>query len=84
MSSNNQLRRFNVLLQLDPKRATEIPVYSLKTCHDYEIRVRAKGTPEVYGEFSDVLYVSFGSKGLVPCEEGEKNFFYDVAFDIFS
>ncbi|XP_034296703.1 growth hormone receptor isoform X1 [Pantherophis guttatus] len=55
--------------ELDPKRGTEIPVYSLKTCHDYEIRVRAKGTPEVYGEFSDVLYVSFDSKGLVACEE---------------
>ncbi|XP_026522243.1 coiled-coil domain-containing protein 152 [Notechis scutatus] len=55
--------------ELDPKRATEVPVYSLKTCQDYEIRVRAKGTPEVYGEFSDVLYVSFDSKGLVPCEE---------------
>lgn len=84
MSSNNQLRRFNVLLQLDSKLATEVPVYSLKTCQDYEMRVRAKGSPEVYGEFSEILYVSFDSKGLVPCEEGEKNLFYDVAFEIFS
>lgn len=82
MSSNNQLRKFNVLLQLDPKRATEVPVYSLKTCQDYEIRVRAKGMPGVYGEFSEVLYVSFDLKGLVPCVEGEKNI-YDVAFKIF-
>ncbi|XP_039222301.1 growth hormone receptor isoform X5 [Crotalus tigris] len=55
--------------ELDPKRATEVPVYSLKTCQDYEIRVRAKGIPGVYGEFSEVLYVSFDLKGLVPCAE---------------
>ncbi|KAM3846104.1 growth hormone receptor-like isoform 5-T10 [Vipera latastei] len=55
--------------ELDPKRATEVPVYSLKTCQDYEIRVRAKGIPDVYGEFSELLYVSFDLKGLVPCEE---------------
>lgn len=70
------------LLQLDPKRATEVPVYSLKTCQDYEIRVRAKGIPDVYGEFSELLYVSFDLKGLVPCEEGEKNIFCDIAFEI--
>nr|XP_020639288.1 growth hormone receptor [Pogona vitticeps]XP_020639289.1 growth hormone receptor [Pogona vitticeps]XP_020639290.1 growth hormone receptor [Pogona vitticeps] len=54
---------------LEPKRATTVPVYALKTCRDYEIRVRAQGVPEIYGEFSEVLYVSFGSAGLVPCEE---------------
>ncbi|KAJ7335022.1 hypothetical protein JRQ81_012963 [Phrynocephalus forsythii] len=56
---------------LEPKRLTTFPVYALKTCRDYEIRVRvrAQGTSEIYGEFSEVLYVSFGSMGLVPCEE---------------
>ncbi|XP_063151772.1 growth hormone receptor isoform X2 [Candoia aspera] len=55
--------------ELDPKLTTKFPIYALKTCQDYEIRIRAKGTPEIYGEFSEVLYVSFGSKGLMPCEE---------------
>ncbi|KAM6474244.1 growth hormone receptor isoform 2-T2 [Liasis olivaceus] len=55
--------------ELDPKHTTKFPIYALKTCQDYEVRVRAKGTPGIFGEFSEVLYVSFGSKGLVPCEE---------------
>lgn len=57
--------------ELEPKlSATKLPLYSLKTCHDYEIRVRAaQSTSEIYGEFSEVLYVSFGAAGLMPCEE---------------
>ncbi|XP_053148254.1 growth hormone receptor isoform X3 [Hemicordylus capensis] len=49
---------------------TKLPLYSLRTCHDYEIRVRAsRSASETYGEFSDILYVPFGGAGLVPCEE---------------
>ncbi|XP_042303323.1 growth hormone receptor isoform X2 [Sceloporus undulatus] len=53
----------------EAKDATKFPVYALKTCHDYEIRVQAKVSTGAYGEFSEVIYVSFGSMGLVPCEE---------------
>ncbi|KAL8203931.1 UNVERIFIED_CONTAM: hypothetical protein K2H54_065054, partial [Gekko kuhli] len=52
-----------------PVLATKLPVYALKTCHDYEIRIRAKGPSDIYGEFSETLYVSFGATGLVPCDE---------------
>ncbi|XP_070599496.1 growth hormone receptor isoform X2 [Erythrolamprus reginae] len=55
--------------KLDVKGGTEVPVYSLKTCKDYEIQIRSKGPPGAYGKFSDVLYVSFDSNELVPCEE---------------
>nr|XP_056704131.1 growth hormone receptor [Euleptes europaea] len=48
---------------------TKLPVYALKTCRDYEIRIRAKGSSEIYGEFSEILYVSFGAISLTPCEE---------------
>ncbi|XP_062984180.1 growth hormone receptor [Elgaria multicarinata webbii] len=54
---------------LEPNQAATFPVYALKICHDYEIRVRAQGLPEIYGEFSEVLYVSFGSMAVAPCEE---------------
>lgn len=66
-------RTYHLSLQLEPKlSATKLPLYSLKTCHDYEIRVRAaQSTSEIYGEFSEVLYVSFGAAGLMPCEEGK-------------
>ncbi|KAH0627915.1 hypothetical protein JD844_008485 [Phrynosoma platyrhinos] len=53
----------------EAKDATKFPVYALKTCRDYEIRVQAKVSTGTYGEFSEVIYVSFGSMGLVPCEE---------------
>ncbi|XP_054842448.1 growth hormone receptor [Eublepharis macularius] len=55
--------------ELRTTSTTELPVYALMTCRDYEIRIRAKGASEIYGEFSEILYVSFGATSLVPCEE---------------
>ncbi|XP_077203168.1 growth hormone receptor [Paroedura picta] len=48
---------------------TKLPVYALKTCRDYEIRIRAKRLTGIYGEFSEMLYVSFGAMGVMPCDE---------------
>uniref|UniRef100_A0ACB8EPL8 Uncharacterized protein n=2 Tax=Sphaerodactylus townsendi TaxID=933632 RepID=A0ACB8EPL8_9SAUR len=48
---------------------TRLPVYALKTCRDYEIRIRAKVASQIYGEFSEILYVSFGANDLMPCDE---------------
>ncbi|XP_028603804.2 growth hormone receptor isoform X1 [Podarcis muralis] len=66
--------------KLEPKAATMFPVYSLKTCHDYEIRVRAQGVSEMYGDFSDTLYVSFDSAGKVPCDDEEFSFPWPMVF----
>nr|XP_060617426.1 growth hormone receptor [Anolis sagrei ordinatus] len=56
-------------IEWEAKDITKFPLYALKTCRDYEIRIQAKIPGGVYGEFSEVLYVSFGSMGLVPCEK---------------
>lgn len=51
-----------------------VPLYSLKIGRDYEIRVRSRQrTSEKFGEFSEILYVSFSQTGIefVHCAEGK-------------
>ncbi|NXP19619.1 GHR protein, partial [Scytalopus superciliaris] len=46
--------------ELKPRVSTMVPLYSLKTGRDYEIRLRSRQrTSEKFGEFSEILYVSF-------------------------
>ncbi|KAM8793155.1 growth hormone receptor [Eudromia elegans] len=70
--------------ELEPRLSTMVPLYSLKTGRDYEIRVRSRQrTSEKFGEFSEVLYVSFSQAGLelVHCpEEIEFPWFLVVIF----
>ncbi|NWX91941.1 GHR protein, partial [Nothoprocta pentlandii] len=61
--------------ELEPRLSTMVPLYSLKTGRDYEIRVRSRQrTSEKFGEFSEILYVSFSQAGLelVHCPEGKE------------
>lgn len=52
-------------LQLKPRLSTMVPLYSLKTARDYEIRIRSRQrTSEKFGEFSEILYVSFSQIGI--------------------
>ncbi|NWR92364.1 GHR protein, partial [Furnarius figulus] len=46
--------------ELKPRVSTMVPLYSLRTGKDYEIRLRSRQqTSEKFGEFSEILYVSF-------------------------
>uniref|UniRef100_A0A8D0HIV4 Growth hormone receptor n=1 Tax=Sphenodon punctatus TaxID=8508 RepID=A0A8D0HIV4_SPHPU len=57
-------------IEMEPILRTRIPVYSLKVDRDYEIRVRARQRlSEKFGEFSEVLYLSFGANDSIPCDE---------------
>ncbi|KFR07646.1 Growth hormone receptor, partial [Nipponia nippon] len=70
--------------QLEPRLSTMVPLYSLKMGRDYEIRVRSRQrTSEKFGEFSEILYVSFSQTGVefVHCaEEIEFPWFLVVIF----
>ncbi|XP_009999896.1 PREDICTED: growth hormone receptor [Chaetura pelagica] len=58
--------------KLKPELSTMVPLYSLKMGIDYEIRVRSRQrTSEKFGEFSEILYVSFSQIGVefVHCAE---------------
>ncbi|NXN34921.1 GHR protein, partial [Rhinoptilus africanus] len=58
--------------ELEPRLSTTVPLYSLKMGRDYEIRVRSRQrTSEKFGEFSEILYVSFSQAGIefVHCAE---------------
>ncbi|KFP88877.1 Growth hormone receptor, partial [Apaloderma vittatum] len=58
--------------ELEPRTSTLVPLYSLKMGRDYEIRVRSRQrTSEKFGEFSEILYVSFSQAGIefVHCDE---------------
>ncbi|NWV00038.1 GHR protein, partial [Upupa epops] len=58
--------------ELEPRISTVVPLYSLKIGRDYEIRVRSRQrTSEKFGEFSEILYVSFSQIGIefVHCAE---------------
>lgn len=52
-----------------------VPLYSLKTARDYEIRIRSRQrTSEKFGEFSEILYVSLSQIGIGcdHCTEGKQ------------
>ncbi|KAM9251268.1 growth hormone receptor [Cariama cristata] len=70
--------------ELEPRLSTMVPLYSLKMGRDYEIRVRSRQrTSEKFGEFSEILYVSFSQIGVefVHCaEEIEFPWFLVVIF----
>ncbi|XP_067172839.1 growth hormone receptor [Apteryx mantelli] len=70
--------------ELEPRLSTMVPLYSLKMGRDYEIRVRSRQrTSEKFGEFSEILYVSFSQTGVefVHCaEEIEFPWFLVVIF----
>ncbi|XP_075595095.1 growth hormone receptor isoform X2 [Balearica regulorum gibbericeps] len=70
--------------ELEPRLSTMVPLYSLKMRRDYEIRVRSRQrTSEKFGEFSEILYVSFSQTGVefVHCaEEIEFPWFLVVLF----
>ncbi|NXG21166.1 GHR protein, partial [Grallaria varia] len=58
--------------ELKPRVSTMVPLYSLKTGRDYEIRLRSRQrTSEKFGEFSEILYVSFSESDseCVHCTE---------------
>uniref|UniRef100_A0A8B9NIV1 Growth hormone-binding protein domain-containing protein n=1 Tax=Accipiter nisus TaxID=211598 RepID=A0A8B9NIV1_9AVES len=57
-------------LQLEPRLSTMVPLYSLKMGRDYEIRVRSRQrTSEKFGEFSEILYVTFSQTGVEFCSK---------------
>ncbi|XP_074063599.1 growth hormone receptor isoform X2 [Macrotis lagotis] len=71
-------------------RSTSVPVYSLRLGREYEIRVRSRQrTSDKFGEFSEILYVSFPQMSLVTneCEEKINDFhfpwFLIIIFGIF-
>ncbi|NWI58384.1 GHR protein, partial [Calyptomena viridis] len=70
--------------ELKPRLSTIVPLYSLKMGRDYEIRVRSRQrASEKFGEFSEILYVSFSQIGFecVHCtEEIEFPWFLVVTF----
>ncbi|NXA27324.1 GHR protein, partial [Ibidorhyncha struthersii] len=70
--------------ELEPRLSTMVPLYSLKIGRDYEIRVRSRQrTSEKFGEFSEILYVSFSQTGIefIHCaEEIEFPWFLVVIF----
>ncbi|NXU52483.1 GHR protein, partial [Turnix velox] len=70
--------------ELEPRLSTVVPLYSLKMGRDYEIRVRSRQrTSEKFGEFSEILYVSFSQAGIefIHCaEEIEFPWFLVVIF----
>ncbi|XP_071586504.1 growth hormone receptor isoform X3 [Heliangelus exortis] len=70
--------------ELEPKLSTMVPLYSLKMGRDYEIRVRSRQrTSEKFGEFSEILFVSFSQIGVdfIHCsEEIEFPWFLVVTF----
>ncbi|XP_008941716.1 PREDICTED: growth hormone receptor [Merops nubicus] len=70
--------------ELEPRISTVVPLYSLKMGRDYEIRVRSRQrTSEKFGEFSEILYVSFSQIGIefIHCaEEIEFPWFLVVTF----
>nr|XP_026653060.1 growth hormone receptor isoform X3 [Zonotrichia albicollis] len=73
-------------IQLKPRLSTVVPLYSLKTARDYEIRIRSRQrTSEKFGEFSEILYVSFSQIGI-GCdhctEEVEFPWFLVVVFGV--
>uniref|UniRef100_A0A8C9FAA6 Growth hormone receptor n=1 Tax=Pavo cristatus TaxID=9049 RepID=A0A8C9FAA6_PAVCR len=72
--------------ELEPRLSTVVPLYSLKMGRDYEIRVRSRQrTSEKFGEFSEILYVSFTQAGIefVHCaEEVEFPWFLIVVFGV--
>ncbi|XP_031951232.1 growth hormone receptor isoform X3 [Corvus moneduloides] len=73
-------------IQLKPRLSTMVPLYSLKTARDYEIRIRSRQrTSEKFGEFSEILYVSFSQIGI-GCdhctEEVEFPWFLVVVFGV--
>ncbi|XP_068858545.1 growth hormone receptor isoform X2 [Aphelocoma coerulescens] len=73
-------------IQLKPRLSTMVPLYSLKTARDYEIRIRSRQrTSEKFGEFSEILYVSFSQIGI-RCdhctEEVEFPWFLVVVFGV--
>ncbi|XP_051660735.1 growth hormone receptor isoform X1 [Manacus candei] len=50
--------------ELTPRVSTMVPLYSLKMGRDYEIRLRSRQqTSEKFGEFSEIVYVSFSQLG---------------------
>ncbi|NXM24219.1 GHR protein, partial [Oxyruncus cristatus] len=50
--------------ELKPRVSTMVPLYSLKMGRDYEIRLRSRQqTSEKFGEFSEIVYVSFSQLG---------------------
>ncbi|XP_050184438.1 growth hormone receptor isoform X2 [Myiozetetes cayanensis] len=50
--------------ELKPRVSTMVPLYSLKMGRDYEIRLRSRQqTSEKFGEFSEIIYVSFSQLG---------------------
>lgn len=57
-------------------RSTSVPVYSLRLDREYEIRVRSRQrTSEKFGEFSEILYVTFPQMSPVSeCEEKINDF----------
>ncbi|XP_056369077.1 growth hormone receptor [Oenanthe melanoleuca] len=72
--------------ELKPRLSTVAPLYSLKTARDYEIRIRSRQrTSEKFGEFSEILYVSFSQLGI-GCdhctEEVEFPWFLVVVFGV--
>ncbi|NXM07724.1 GHR protein, partial [Tyrannus savana] len=51
--------------ELKPRVSTMVPLYSLKMGRDYEIRLRSRQqTSEKFGEFSEIIYVSFSQLGI--------------------
>uniref|UniRef100_A0A8B9Z132 Growth hormone receptor n=1 Tax=Buteo japonicus TaxID=224669 RepID=A0A8B9Z132_9AVES len=51
--------------ELEPRLSTMVPLYSLKMGRDYEIRVRSRQrTSEKFGEFSEIVYVTFSQTGV--------------------
>ncbi|XP_027719334.1 growth hormone receptor [Vombatus ursinus] len=71
-------------------RTTSVPVYSLRLDREYEIRVRSRQrTSDKFGEFSEILYVTFPqmSPFINDCEEKINDFqfpwFLIIIFGIF-
>lgn len=55
---------------MDPILSTSLPVYSLRIEKEYEVRVRSRQrNSDKYGEFSEVLYVTFPQMSPFTCEE---------------
>ncbi|XP_027565046.1 growth hormone receptor isoform X3 [Neopelma chrysocephalum] len=61
---NTSQTGIHVDIQLTPRVSTMVPLYSLKMGRDYEIRLRSRQqTSEKFGEFSEIVYVSFSQLG---------------------
>lgn len=67
---------------MDPILSTSHPVYSLRIEKEYEVRVRSRQrNSEKYGEFSEVLYVTFPQMSPFTCEEGKISDYNDSQDD---